>query len=218
MIAHSLPYGEGFDAHFPLHCTTRQTSLSSVLVLHKTDHLHSPIQNDFQVFGARYFGGAVLCRERSNTWIWHAGDALLFAGILPNFSLTAVWYCSPPCCADCCSKHLPRGATKPRTLSHLTFLTCFLHAHELAQINSVNDDGAFWRAGRTTPVSVPGEGVHWEQRDVGSVAYMRGIFGDGAALQGWGCASAAHILLNWVQPIQEQFKGARSYEDEAKLQ
>lgn len=29
MNAHSLPYG-GFDAHFPLHCTTRQTSLSSV--------------------------------------------------------------------------------------------------------------------------------------------------------------------------------------------
>lgn len=51
MIAHSLPYREGFDAHFPLHCTTRQTSLSSALVLHKIDHFHSPIQNDFQVFG-----------------------------------------------------------------------------------------------------------------------------------------------------------------------
>lgn len=101
---------------------------------------------------------------------------------LPEYCQTShsllLWYCSPPCCADCCSKHLPCGATKPRTLLHLTYLTCSLHAHELAQINSINDDGAFWRAGRTTPVSVPGEGVHWEQRDVGSVAYMRGIFGE----------------------------------------
>lgn len=32
-IARSLPYGEVFDAHFPLHRTTRETSVSSVLVL-----------------------------------------------------------------------------------------------------------------------------------------------------------------------------------------
>lgn len=52
---------------------------------------------------------------------------------------------------------------------------------------------------------MPGEGVHWEQwgvgsvaymrgvfRDVGSVPYMRGIVRDEAASQGWGCVSAAH--------------------------
>lgn len=83
-----------------------QTNKLEFSVLHKIGHFHSPIQNDFQVFGARYFG-VVLCIERSNTGIYHARDALLFARILPNISFIAVWYCSPPCCADCCSKHLP---------------------------------------------------------------------------------------------------------------
>lgn len=84
-------------------------------------------------------------------------------------------------------------------------------------MNSANGASAFWRAGTTTPAYVPGEGGHWGmQRDVGSVAHMSGTFRDGAASQGWGCASAAHTLLNWVQPVQEQFKGAHSYEDENK--
>lgn len=47
-IARSLRYGEGFDAHFPLHRTTRQTSWVQCLCCSKTDHLHGLIQNDFQ--------------------------------------------------------------------------------------------------------------------------------------------------------------------------
>lgn len=209
MIAHSLPYREGFDAHFPLHCTTRQTSLSSVLLLHKIDHFHSPIQNDFQVFGARYFGGVVLCGGRSNIWMYHTGDALLFARILPHFSLTAVLIATAnPYHGYSHKEPQNQGVSHNLYIWHAPYVHTNLHKWTGLMMLMLSEE---------------------QEEQLQSECLGKGCTGTQAVWLTWeaflgteqlpraGCASAAaHTLLNWVQPIQEQFKGARSYEDETK--
>lgn len=147
MIAHSLPYREGFDAYFPLHCTTRQTSLSSVLVLYKTDHFHSPIQNDFQVFGARYFEGVVLCGEEAI----HEFTMLGMLYFLPEYCQTshsllygtAVLHAVLIAAANTCHVYSHKEPQNQGVSQLYSYLTCTLHAHELVQMSSVNEATAF---------------------------------------------------------------------------
>ena len=111
-----------------------------------TDHLRGRIQNDFprQVSG----GERCFAVKGATRQFITPGPLLYFlAEGCQSFHSLQYGVASLPHCAVCCDKHLPcafsPGFTKTEILPQLAFLTHTLQVQGLAQINSVNGDGAF---------------------------------------------------------------------------